>query len=130
MHYVRVAVMALAAEEINETHFAFDMQRTRKRIKPVDRVLLRSKHLRVDYRRMSLYGRYLDADGRSRRHWLKPTEWNAAAIDTTERSMIDWIKANHHESDDNGVFVHVHRLPCCANDESDESCDEDGQSEA
>ena len=61
---------------------------------------------------------------------MKPYSWDADAIATTEGSINDWIKSNHHEPDEDGEYVKVNRLPSSSIDSdgiSDEADAEQAQ---
>ena len=90
LHYIRVASLALDDGSIAETHFTPNVVAKRQRRNDSDRVVLESPNVKADYRRMSLFITYLDADGRPHKHYRKPTAWDDDEITKTEGELVEW----------------------------------------
>ena len=90
LHYMRVASLALDEGGINENHFTENAGAKRKRLDDSDRVELESPNVKADYRRRSLFIKFLDADGRPHRHYRKPTAWDVDEIAKAEGELVEW----------------------------------------
>ena len=110
LQYLRVASLAMDADEVDAEFFSSNIV-SRKRRREDEKITLNSHHVRISYSRYTLIATWYDADGRSKLRCMRPAAWDEEEIRATEQRLLCWVRLHNHTPDADGIFRKMGRLP-------------------